>query len=351
MGVKNLSDIFKGTEKDIRKETSLENLKHTTIGIDAFNQLFQFMASIRDDRGSSMVDSEGRITSHLIGILTRNCVLLQYGIKPIYVFDGKSHPLKQEVQSRRREKRELAEEEYEKAVAEGDMVRAKTFARQMNRITSEIIEDSKELLDRMGIPWVDAPGEGEAQAAQMAAEGTVYATGSQDYDSMLFGSPKMVRNLNITGKRNTPSGRVIEIKPEEIELATLLDTFEITREQLVDLGILLGTDFNPDGITKVGPKTAFKWIKEYGSFEKVLKNQERVVEADIPYEVIRGIFLQPNVKKGVKFSEDLKFDKARILEFLVEERNFSTDRYMNVIDKTERMIDNLKNQTSLDDWF
>ncbi|OLS28290.1 MAG: Flap endonuclease 1 [Candidatus Heimdallarchaeota archaeon LC_2] len=351
MGVKNLSQILKGQNIDIKEPIPLPKLANRTLGIDGFNQLFQFMSSIRDVSGGSMVDSDGRITSHLIGLLTRNCVLLQYGIEPIYVFDGKSHPLKTKEKERRREVTKVAEAEYKKALAEGDMIKARSFGSRVNKLTPEMLDDSKRLLDYLGIPWLNAPGEGEAQAAQMVIEGKVWATASQDYDTMLFGAPTMVRNLNITGKRNLPGGKVITIQPEKIELFKLLDTLKLTQDQLIDLGILLGTDFNPDGFTKIGPITGYKLIQKYGSFEEVKKNKQIVKDTEIPYEEIRDIFLKPNVNKNLTIDKSKKFDKDKILEFLVEERSFSRDRYINIIDKTVREMEINKSQTSLDDWF
>jgi len=352
MGVKNLSDIFEETDINIRIEKELSDYSSKLLALDAFNVLFQFMASIRDSStGQSLVDDDGHVTSHLVGILTRNSNLIQEGIIPVYVFDGQSHELKDQVKEERRERRDMAEEEYEKAVEEGDMVRARKFASRVNKLTSTMIEDAKKLLNLMGLPVVQAPGEGEAQAAQMAAEGKVYATASQDYDALLFGSPIMVRNLNITGRRSLPGGGTKIIRPEEIELNRVLDGLNFSREQLVDIGILLGSDFNPDGIYGIGPKTAYKYMKKYGSFEEVEAHVDKVADANIPFKEIRKIFLQPNVKHNIDLDTSHKFDADGILNFLVEERNFSEGRYTNLIKKTQRVIDEKQKQQSLDDFF
>jgi flap endonuclease-1 len=351
LGVKNLSALFSTADTDVRKSISLQELSGKTIALDAFNQLFQFLASIRDDRGRSMADTEGRITSHLIGILTRGCALLQEDIRPVYIFDGKSHPLKQREKDRRKELTRLAEIEYEKALKEGDIVRAKKFAQRTNKLTPDMIDDAKILLEGMGIPWFQAPSEGEAQAAQLAAEGAVWATASQDYDAMLFGSPRLIRNLNLSGRRNLPGGRSIEIKPEIIELPQLLSTLEITREQLIDLGMLLGSDFNPDGFAKVGPKTAFKFIKKYGTFETIYANETLIKVKEIPFSEIRDIFLKPNVKKNLHLPEGTIFDPERIESFLIGERGFAEGRYKAIIQKTAKRIEDNQSQSALDDWF
>ena len=350
MGVKNLSALFANSSIDLRRNIAFSDLNEKVIGLDAFNQLFQFLASIRDDRGRSLSDGEGRVTSHLIGILTRNSVLLQEGVKMAYVFDGKSHPLKSQEKEKRRELTRLATIEYEKALKEDDLVKAKKFAQRTVKLTSEMIDDAKSLLDLMGIPWVQAPSEGEAQAAQMASEGISFATASQDYDALMFGSPKMIRNLNISGRRNLPGGKSIEIKPELIELSDLLRGLEITHEQLIDLGILLGSDFNP-GFKKVGPKTAYKFIKKHGDFETILKNEALINSIETPYEEIRKIFLEPDVNKGIKLDLDGKFQADKIKDFLINQRGFSEGRYTGIIDKTAREIDDLESQSSLSDWF
>ncbi len=320
------------------------------MAFDAFNVLYQFLSTIRDQTGQTLTDHEGRVTSHLIGLLTRNSQLLQKGIKPVYVFDGESHPLKhQEIENRSKQKK-IAEKEYEKAMKEGDLIRAKKMGQRLSRLTPEMVDDSKKLLEAMGIPVVQAPGEGEAQAAMLTIEGIAHATASQDYDALLFGAPTLVRNLNLSGKRNLPGGKVITISPEEINLRDLLDGLQITKEQLIDLGVLLGSDFNPGGFKKVGPKTAFKYIKEYGSFESIQKNVDRIKEVEVPYEEIREIFLNPNVKKGVSV-EFHEYDPEKILKFLVEERGFSEARHKPLIFKTAREIEILRSQTSLDSFF
>ena len=350
MGVKNLSELFNLGKIKIKKNTEIPDYKEKYLAFDAFNVLFQFLASIRDRQGNSLQDKEGRVTSHLVGILTRNCNLLQEGVKPVYVFDGKSHPLKDQVKKARRKLTEIAEEEYEKALKDGDMIRARSFAQRMNKLTGSMIDDSKTLLKAMGIPVIQAPGEGEAQAAQLTREGKAYATASQDFDALMFGSPIMVRNLNFTGKR-TYRGRVITINPEEIALENVLKGLDLTHEQLVDLGILLGSDFNPDGIKGVGPKTAYKFIQKYGSFLEIRKTEEKVKGASLDYDVIKGIFLEPNVEKKISIDKTQIFDIDSILDFLVTNRGFDADRYTNLLKKTERMIEERHEQTNLADWF
>ncbi len=350
MGVKNLSDLMEYSTIPFRQEKSLNDFKGKKIAFDAFNVLYQFLSSIRDSSGAVMADNEGRVTSHLIGLLTRNSQLLQKGIKIVYVFDGESDPLKKQEVERRKKIKAQAKEQYEEALEKGDLQRAKRLAARVSHLTPQMVEDSKILLKAMGIPVVDAPGEGEAQCAQMAIDGVVDAAASQDYDALLFGAPTLVRNLNLSGRRTLPSGRIKTINPEEINLRDLLDGLQITSEQLIDLGILLGSDFNPDGFKGIGPKTAYKLIKKYGSFNEIKKHEPKVSEVDVPYERIKEIFLNPNVEKKAKITFG-SYDPDKILHFLVEERGFSVKRHRPLILKTAREIEELEKQTSLDSFF
>ncbi len=350
MGVKNLSDLLSLSKIPFKQDRKITDFKNRKIAFDAFNVLYQFLSSIRDPSGRMLMDNEGRVTSHLIGLLTRNSQLLQNGIKIVYVFDGESDPLKGQEIKRRKEIKEQAREEYEKAMEEGDVQRAKQLASRITHLTPQMVEDSKKLLEVMGIPVVQAPGEGEAQCAQMTKEGIVDSVASQDYDALLFGAPSLVRNLNLSGKRTLPSGRVITINPEEINLRDLLDGLQITREQLIDMGILLGTDFNPEGFKGIGPKTAYKLLKKYQSFEEIKKHEPKVQNVEVPYERIRGIFLSPNVKHGVKVKFG-SYDPEKILHFLVDERGFSVDRHKPLIMKTAKIIEDLEKQTSLESFF
>jgi len=352
MGVTNLSSVLKELSTiPIIKEKSVEDYGGKILAFDAFNVLYQFLATIRDQRGMSLTDAEGRTTSHLIGLLTRNSQLLSKGIKPVFVFDGKSHELKRSTVERRSEIKEKAEREYKEALKQDDMQRAKSLGQRISRLDSNMIDDSKKLLELMGIPVVQAPGEGEAQAAQIVAEGNAYAVASQDYDSLLFGGTILVRNLNISGRRTLPSGHVKTIHPNELLLEDMKKGLGFTREQLIDLGILMGTDFNPDGFRGVGAKTAYKYLKKYGDFLSIQKNEKKVHDVVFEnYEEVRSIFLSPNVEEGVNFSFG-NYDVNGILKFLVDERGFNSNRYKNLLRSTAEAIETINKQTSLNDFF
>jgi flap endonuclease-1 len=328
----------------------LEDLGGKSIAIDAYNALYQFLAIIRQPDGTPLKDQSGRVTSHLSGLLYRTSNLVEMGIRPIYVFDGVPPALKEiEIKRRVRVKQEAAVR-YEKAIKEGKTEEARVYAQATSHLKDYMEEDSKKLLDFMGIPWVQAPSEGEAQAAHLTRRGDADYCGSQDYDSLLFGALRLVRNITISGRRRLPSKNVyVEVVPEVIELDQVLKGCGLTHEQLVDVGILVGTDFNPDGIAGLGPKTALKLVKQHGTLEKALpyiKNAEFPVEP----QRIREIFLNPPVTGDYKI-EWKPLDVDKTIDFMVRERDFTEDRVRKALEKMEKGIVKSKGKTTLEQWF
>lgn len=339
MGVK-LGDIAPRTPAEV------SDFSGWIMAIDAFNTLYQFISTIRQPDGTPLMDDRGRITSHLSGLLYRTSSFVQSGIKPVFVFDGTSPDEKEGTVESRRHIRETAEREWQEAIDEGDMEKAARKARQSSRLTSEIIEESKGLLRLMGIPVVQAPSEGEAQAAYMAGKGDVEAAVSQDFDSLLFGTPILVRNLAISGRRKVARRDIyITVTPEIIELDSVLSQNGITREQLIDIAILVGTDFNK-GVRGIGAKTGLKLVKKHGTLEGVMA--EKGIE--IPnYERLREIFLHPPVTDNyeIKWAE---VDANGIREMLCREHDFSEKRVDSAIKRLDRHFQATK-QKSLDGWF
>ncbi|MEM1537206.1 MAG: flap endonuclease-1 [Candidatus Nezhaarchaeales archaeon] len=333
-----------------KRVISLSDLSGKALAIDAYNALHQFIAIIRQPDGTPLKDRLGRITSHLSGLFYRTVNLIELGIKPVYVFDGKPPELKEfEIIKRMRQKEE-ALKKYEEAMAMGDLKLAKTYAQQTGRLTEEMVKESKTLLDFMGVPWVQAPSEGEAQAALMAVKGDVYAVASQDYDSLLFGAPRLVRNLTISGRRKLPRKEVyVEVAPELIELAGLLKELGITREQLIDIGILVGTDFNPEGVRGIGPKKALKLIKEYGTLKNLLPNLK---EAVFPVEpsIIERIFLNPEVSLNYKL-DWREPNREGIVKLLCGEYGFSEERVVNAVNRALKAFREAKSKVTLEAFF
>ena len=338
MGI-NLADIVTSEPR------TLEDFSGKILAIDAFNTLYQFLAIIRQQDGTPLMDHQGRVTSHLSGIIYRVTNFVAAGIKPAFVFDGEPPRLKARTILARGEIKRRAEREWREAVEIGDLATARTKAMQTSRLTEEMVDQSKRLLDVLGIPWVQAPAEGEAQASAMARTGVAYAAASQDFDSLLFGSPRLVKNLAITGRRKLPRKDVyVDVQPEEISLEATLANLGITREQLVDMGLLIGTDFN-EGVKGIGPKKALALIKKHGSLEPAL--EELGVEIESKDEV-REIFLHPKVIEvaGVEFNDP---DKDGVRRMLCDDHDFSRDRIDAALEKFGAARSEQKQQ-SLDGW-
>ena len=331
------------------KNVELSDLSGKTVAIDAYNTIYQFLSIIRQPDGYPLTDKTGRVTSHLSGLLYRTANLIEAGIEPSFIFDGKPHELKSDTLSKRREVREKAEKEWEQAVREGDTKKAFSKAQQTSRMTDEIQSSSKELLRLMGIPVVLAPSDGEAQGAYMCSKGDVWASASQDFDSLLFGAPKLVRNMTITGRRKVPGKDIYkDVKTELIESEEFYEELGITREQLVDVCILMGTDFNA-GISGIGPKKGLKLIKDHGDLEGAMAH----LNVEIPeYQEIRDIFLHGTYSDDY----DIKprdIDRDAVIEFM-ESYDFSRERVSSAITKIENARKSNKakrQQKSLDAWF
>lgn len=330
-----------------REKIQLEDVSGWKLAVDGYNTLYQFLAIIRGVDGGHLKDSKGRVTSHISGLFYRNVNLLELGMKLVYVFDGKPPELKMEEIRRRSEQRREAKDRYLRALQAGDMAQARKYAEASTVLRRDMVSDAKELLDAMGIPWVDAPSEGEAQATEMAIEGTVKAVASQDHDSLVFGAPVLVRNITISGKRRLPSkGIVINVQPERITLSSVLAATGLTREQLVDFAILLGTDFNPDGFEGVGPATALKYLKKYGRLEEIKELQEALGTVD--YNEIRSLYLNAPSTRGVH-PEWKPMDRQRLISFLVDEHSFSRERVEAAIGRVQSS--KTAQSETLEKWF
>ena len=329
------------------REIELKELNNCTVAVDAYNTIYQFLSIIRQQDGAPLADDRGNVTSHLSGIIYRVTNLIEEGVKPVFVFDGKPPALKAETIKARAEVRQAARQMYEAARAAGS-AEAYKYAQASTSINRQIVEDSKQLLGYMGIPYLVAPSEGEAQAAHMVIKGAADYVGSQDYDSLLFGAPRVVRNIAITGKRKVPRKNIyMDVKPEVLELKDVLSTLGITREELIDMGILVGTDYNP-GIYKVGPKTALKLIKKHGdNMPAILDELGQNIEN---WEAIREFFLRPEVTDNysVKWG---KPEPEKIKHFLCEEHNFSADRVDKVLERLTKAVSETTRQKTLSSWF
>ncbi len=344
MGTK-LAEVFEA------ETLTLSALSGKDIAVDAFNTIYSFLATIRQPDGTPLSDRHGRVTSHLSGMFYRNVNLLENGIRPVYVFDGVSPDLKADEVQRRREIRDSAYEEWQRAKEEGRIEDARKAAQASSRLTGPMIDETKDLLRALGIPVIQAPSEGEALAAQMAREDLVWASASQDNDSLLYNCPRMIRNLSISGRRRVARSKTYKsIDPELILLDVNLKILGITREQLIDIAILVGTDYN-DSVPGIGQKTALKLIKKHGNLEEVEK--ERGEKFTFPYNEIREIFLNPPTLDLTtpKWTNPNPDDIHKIL---CDEHDFSRGRVEKSLERLQAALEEIRGssrQSSLSDFF
>lgn len=328
-----------------KEKISFNDLHDRVVVIDAYNVLHQFLASIRQRDGTPLKDSKGRVTSHLSGLFHRTANIVEARIRPVYVFDGVPHPLKAKTLKRRKERKEKAEKEWKEALEKGDIEKAKTKAQQTSRVTDEIVKQSKELLNTLGIPYVQAPSEGEAQASYMVKKGDAYAVGSQDFDCLLIGSPVLVRNLTSSSRRKLPGKKAYaKVFPKQIRLEPNLKSLGISHKQLVDMAILIGTDFN-DGVKGMGPKRSLKLIKKTGNIENAVATigGENAPTFDEIREV-RKIFLEPKVTDDYSLSWSAP-DNEKLIGMLCDEYQFTSERVEPVLEKFSNIEYMMKQKT------
>ncbi|NYT03808.1 MAG: flap endonuclease-1 [Candidatus Methanofastidiosa archaeon] len=322
-----------------KKKIDISDLKGKSVAIDAYNALYQFLAIIRQRDGTPLKNSKGEVTSHLSGLFYRSVNFIEQGIRPIYVFDGKPPELKFQTIEKRKEIKEEAREKYIDAKSRGDFKEAKKYSQMTSSLKGDMITSSKELLTSMGIPYIEAPSEGEAQAAYVVLKGDADLSASQDYDSILFGAPALVRNLTISGKRKIPGKDLfVDVVPEIIDNQDVLNTLNLSRKQLIEVAILIGTDYNLGGIKGIGPKKAIEIVKEgkfgeYGEFDQII-----------------NLFLNPEVSDNYNISFE-KPDKDRIVKILCDKYEFSELRVEKGIERIDFSLENTLKQKTLDMYF
>lgn len=333
MGV-NLAPII------VKEKVSLNHLRGKSLAVDANNMLYQFLSVIRLDYGVPLQDSTGKPTSHLGGLMFRSTRLIcDYDMKLVFVFDGEPPKLKSEELSRRSIIRFSAEKEWENAVASGDREKAFSKAVMSTRLTREMIDDAKKTLQLLGIPYIDAPSEAEAQAAHMAEMGRVWAANSRDYDTLLFGAPRLSRYVTLSGSEYLPSKRITrKLVPEVIHLNKVLETLGLNQDELIDLALLIGTDYNI-GVKGVGPKTALKLIREHHRLEKLPDS----IRSQLPgnYEEVRRLFKEPKVRDDYS-TNFTNINENGLYSFLVEDRGYSRDRVTTIVERMKRFYSTRK---------
>ncbi len=336
----------------IPRPLSWSELAGKKLAVDGNNTLYQFLSSVRQADGTPLMDSKGRITGHLAGVFYRCTKWLEYGIKPIFVFDGKPPDLKRKTIEERKARKEIARANWQEALDEGRIEDAHKFAQATSSLSREMAEQARTLLAHMGIPSLVAPSEGEAQAAQMALSGQVYAASSQDYDSFLFGAPRLVRNLSTSGRRKVPRrDEYVDVQPELLELENIIAESKLSRNQLIWLSLLMGTDFNP-GIKGIGPKKGIKFVENATGWKEVAA---RVSQANIPLdgsenaEEIEQFFLNPPIEQNPKM-EFKPPDAKACADYLCNDFEFSRERVERTLSALEKQLKETGAQSKLGDW-
>ncbi|MBU1198819.1 MAG: flap endonuclease-1 [Nanoarchaeota archaeon] len=332
------------------EKLSLEDLRNKTLAVDTYNLLYQFLSSIRQRDGSYLTDSKGRVTSHLTGLFNRITKLLTYNIKFIFCFDGQVPELKAKERERRKGIKIEAQKKFDEAAKEEDVDAMKKYAARTTRLTSEMIEDAKELISALGQCIVMAPSEGEAQASHIAKKGDADFVLSQDADCFMFQAPKLIKNLTLSGKRKKPGAYAYdEVQPEVISLSSVLKELDINQDQLIVLGILVGTDYNIGGIKGIGPKKALTLIKKYGNdFDEVFKEAKWDEFFDFDWKQVFDLIQNMDVSDDYKL-EWHEIDKDKLIKILVEEHDFSRERVEKAIERLEKSSN--REQKGLGDFF
>lgn len=332
-----------------KHETSIDALRGRVFAVDAFNMLYQFLTTIRARDGTPLTDSHGNVTSHLIGLFSRTTNLMGQGLKLIFVFDGEAPALKKQERERRQAVKADAQTKFDAAQAREDVDEMRKFAGRTAKMTPAMVEEAKKLLVALGIPVIQAPSEGEAQAAHIVKKGDAYAVISQDADAFLFGAPRVIRHLGISGKRKKQSAMAYEkILPERIELDETLEELGIDRDHLIALAMLVGTDFNPGGVHGLGPKKALKLVKEHETLADIFVAAEWNEHVDVPWQDVYAVFNDMPFLDDYELKWTAPNDEA-IIKLLVEGHDFGRERVENALKKLAENSD--KGQKGLQEFF
>jgi len=339
--------VIKDNCPDAIKEGEIKNQFGRKVAIDASMSLYSFLIAVRSE-GQQLMSDTGETTSHLMGMFYRTLRMVDNGIKPLYVFDGAPPKLKSGELAKRFQRKSEAQSAEQEAKETGTAEDVEKFSRRTVRVTREHNQEAQRLLTLMGIPYIVAPTEAEAQCAVLARAGKVYAAASEDMDTLTFNAPVLLRKLTFAEQRKEPI--------QEIHLDSVLEGLEMDLNQFIDLCILLGCDY-VDPIKGIGPKVALNLIREHKTLEKVVahlqKSEKYTLPDDWPYQDARALFLEPDVRSADDPECDFKWegpDVDGLVKFLVEEKGFSEER---VRSGASRLTKNQKSgqQSRLEGFF
>ena len=356
MGIMRLMHLLREKCPKSIKSIPLSNYIGQMFALDASMAMYQFLISTQTIKitGFSITelrDEEGNLTGHLLGLLNRTLMLMEHGIRPVWVFDGKPPEAKLNCLRGRKERKDNAEKEKDEAKDQGDMEKALKFANQTIKIDQKMTDDAKKLIQLLGIPVIDAPSEAEATCSILARDKKVFAAATEDMDTLCFGCPVLIRELS--GKEEN----IVEIKLDEV-----LSGLGLNMDEFVDLCILCGCDYC-ERIEGIGCIKAYQLIKEYKTIEKVIEYTETYNKdsnhkkkltynkENFDYVLARQLFKKPEVVDTSVI--EFKFSSPNIeglKEFLIKEKNFSQTRVDNAI----KRLGNAKSKASqsrLDTFF
>lgn len=330
------------------------------VAIDASMWIYQFLAAIREGhQWMNLTNSSGESTSHINGMLSRTTRLLESGIKPVFVFDGTPPDIKREELAKRDERREKAIAELEKAQELGDEELIKKQSIRTIHVTKKQIDDVKKLLGFLGMPCIDAPSEAEAQCAELCKDDLVYGVVTEDADSLTFGTPIQIKQLNfsesMSNKVNGKSPAKQKNGMQIIKLPLILSELDITMDQFIDLCILSGCDYCGT-IRGIGTCTAYKLIKKHQNIEGILQNIDQAknpVPENFEYAKVREFFKNPIVSKKDQIQDLIKWSNPKyeeLSEWLIKEQNFNETRVASYCERIKKSKGKTS-QTSLDGFF
>lgn len=338
------------TELLPKKAIKLEELSGKVLAVDASNHLYQFLTTIRAPDGAFFTDSKGNVTSHIIGLFSRTTHLMKLGIKPAYVFDGEMPALKRLEIKRRTELKEHAAIKFTAAEAEGDTAGMKKYAAMSTKLTREMKEDAKKVVEALGLPVIQAPGEAEAQAAYMTTKDDAHAVASQDADSILFRATRVIRNLSIEGRRKQAGVLGFNhVEPELIILNEVLSSLGISQQQLICLAMLVGTDYNAKGIKGIGPKTALKLVKEHKNPADLFKQVKWESYFEASWEEVLKLLEKPSVTDDYNLNFT-SIDRENIMQLICDHHDFSKQRVEKTLEELDRTA-SAKKQKGLGEFF
>ncbi|KAI8364297.1 PIN domain-like protein [Choanephora cucurbitarum] len=346
MGIQGLTKLIAEHAPQAIRSHEIKSYFGRKVAIDASMSIYQFMIAVRQQDGQLLQNEEGETTSHLMGMFYRTVRMVDHGIKPVFVFDGKPPTLKSGELAKRKARKEEAQSNLEEATEVGNAEDINRFAKRTVKVTQVHNNECKELLRLMGIPYVEAPCEAEAQCAELAKSGKVYAAASEDMDTLTFEAPILLRHLTFSEARKMPI--------DEVNLEKALEGLELKMSEFIDLCILLGCDYT-QSIKGVGPKSAYNLIKEHKSIDEALKHLTPKLKENIPedwnYAEARELFVTPEVTPGSEIELTWNEpDVEAVVEFMVKKKGFAEDR---IRKGCEKLAKNLKKatQTRVQDFF